>query len=446
MLSEELDNKMKEATEGYQPAYDDKAWDKMEALLDKHLPQEKKRRRFIVLLLPLLLVGIGISIFFILHKPGKNAVSEEKNIVIQPKSRNDQQEQGTDITMSSKTTALQQSAAPLQQGIIAPLPGENKLTEIKLQKQPVSGDINSNSRKKIKQITSRNQQFKQRQFSGEKKNDRETKDQKNNFAEQKPPEQNTLVTPNEKSSINNITAPVSIDTSASLTEIAKTDEEKEQPDSSEAKDPITKAKLQKQRSSAAGKFSINLSVGPDISSIGIDNPGKWKLQYGLGFSYAVSKKLSIRTGFFAGHKVYSADSTEYSSSYYSRLQKVDADCLVFEVPVNLIYNFPVRKKHNWFVAGGLSSYFMKREVYGYYYKDAWGQSKFSRYTYKNENSHIFSVLDISGGYQYDFSDRLSFMAEPYVRIPLSGIGAGKAKLNSGGILFTIGFKPFLKKK
>ena len=68
MWSDELDNKMKEATEGYHPAYDDKAWDKMEVLLDKHLPQEKKRRRFILLLLPLLLVGTGI--FLVIQKRG----------------------------------------------------------------------------------------------------------------------------------------------------------------------------------------------------------------------------------------------------------------------------------------------------------------------------------------------------------------------------------------
>jgi len=55
------------------------------------------------------------------------------------------------------------------------------------------------------------------------------------------------------------------------------------------------------------------------------------------------------------------------------------------------------------------------------------------------------VINLSGGYQYHFSDRLSLMAEPYVRIPVSGIGSGKVKLNSGGVLFSLGFKPFLKK-
>ena len=243
-----------------------------------------------------------------------------------------------------------------------------------------------------------------------------------------------------------VRVPVPNDTAASLPQIARAAEEKKHPDSSETKETITETKPQKRKSSPGSKLSLNFSAGPDISSVGIDNPGKWNLQYGLGLSYAVSKRLSIRTGFFAGRKKYSADSTEYHSSYYPpKLERIDANCLVYEIPVNLVYNFPAAKKHNWFIAGGLSSYLMKKETYDYFYKNAWGQPQYYSHTYNNENSHLFSVINISGGYQYHFTDRLSLMAEPYVRIPVSGIGSGKVKLNSGGVLFSIGFKPFLKK-
>jgi hypothetical protein len=444
MLSDELDKKLKETTEGYHPAYDEKAWDKMEALLDKHLPLEKKRRRFILLLLPLLLVGTGI--FLLLQKPGRDGISEEKKSVIQSESINKQPAQGAAITIPSKTTASKQAAILVQQDIITPASEENKPAGVKLQKQLVSGNINSSSSKQVRQIISQEQQLKQQQSFSGKKLSRKTKDQENNFAEQKPSDHNPPVIIPDNSSVNDIVTPVSNDASASLTEIVKAVEEKKQPVSSETKEAITETKPQKQRSSAASKLSLNLSAGPDISSVGIDNPGKWNLQYGIGFSYALSKKLSIRTGFFAGRKKYSADSTEYHSYYYPpKLQRIDANCLVYEIPLNLIYNFSAIKKHNWFVAGGLSSYLMKKETYDYFYKNAWGQPQYYSHTYKNENSHIFSVINISGGYQYHFTDRLSLMAEPYVRIPVSGIGAGKVKLNSGGILFSISFKPFLKK-
>jgi hypothetical protein len=88
---------------------------------------------------------------------------------------------------------------------------------------------------------------------------------------------------------------------------------------------------------------------------------------------------------------------------------------------------------------------MKKETYGYHYENSWGQSQYYKRTYKNENTHLFSIINFSGGYQYHFTDRFSIMAEPYIKIPASGIGVGKVKLNSTGVLFTVGFKPFLKK-
>jgi len=36
-------------------------------------------------------------------------------------------------------------------------------------------------------------------------------------------------------------------------------------------------------------------------------------------------------------------------------------------------------------------------------------------------------------------------AEPYVKLPIGGVGEGKVMLNSTGVLFTAAWKPFGKK-
>jgi hypothetical protein len=448
MWSDELDNKMKEATEGYHPAYDDKAWDKMELLLDKHLPQEKKRRRFILLLLPLLLVGTGI--FLIIQKRGKDGITEEKNTIVKPVSEKEQVEPEKNVTVATGATGTKAAVLPGPPGTIAPVSepatGKKSIAETTLKKQITNRAGSFSSNKKAKQVVLRGQELKPQTSSVLVEDNSDPIGQGNSIIANQPSEQTTNIAATDKDNVNNSILPVPIDSAASLTQVAKSADEKKQPDSSENKDELTEEKPQKQKNSPGSKLSINFSAGPDISSVGVDNPGKWNLQYGIGLSYAVSKRVSIRTGFFAGRKKYSADSTEYYSSYYPpKLERIDANCLVYEIPVNLVYSFPAVKKHNWFIAGGLSSYLMKKETYGYYYKNAWGQPQYYSRTYKNENSHLFSVINISGGYQYHFTDRLSLLAEPYVRIPVSGIGSGKVKLNSGGVLFTLGFKPFLKR-
>jgi len=425
MWSDEIDNKMKKAAEGSNPAYDDKSWDKMELLLDKHLPLKRKRRRLILLLLPLLLIGTGI--FFMLLRNGKTGLSEEKNSGIGSESVSGKPVQENGITNPSEKTGSKEATFPGQQATIKAAPGENETGEIKSQKHSGSKP---------------DRPVDQEQGSTKAKYNRKPKVQENNFPVQKPADQNTVVPAPDK----NVTAPVSTDTSVSVVQKNMAADVKNPTDSSVTKEPISHIKEQKQKSSPASKLSLYFSAGPDISSVGFDNTGEWTLQYGMGLSYSFSKRWSIRAGFYAGHKIYSADSTEYHSSYYPpKLERIEANCLVYEIPVNVVYSFPVTKKHNWFVAGGLSSYLMKEETYEYFYNNSWGQPQYYSHTYKNANSHIFSVINMSGGYQYHFSDRLSLLAEPYLKIPVSGIGSGKVKLNSGGVLFSLGFKPFLKK-
>lgn len=447
MWSDDLDNKMKEATEGYQPAFDDKAWDKMEVLLDKHLPQEKRRRRFILLLLPLLLVGTGI--FLIIQKQEKDGISEEKTNPVKAESIKKQIEQGRGVTLPSESAESKSAVIRKQPGIITPATGpvteKNRNAEKRPKQQVTNGFERSASNKKVKQFVNRKLEMKPQPSPVETESNSTSRG--NSVTAQQTQEQMANLAATHNDDVSNSITPLPIDTASSIAPIAKAAEEKKRPDSSGKEDAITKAKPPKRKSALVSRLSLNLTAGPDISSVGIDNPGKWNLQYGIGLSYAVSKRLSIRTGFFAGRKKYSADSTEYHTDYYPpKLERIDANCIVYEIPVNLVYSFPAVKKHNWFIAGGLSSYLMKKETYDYYYKNAWGQPQYYSHTYKNENSHLFSVINISGGYQYHFSDRLSLMAEPYVRIPVTGIGSGRVRLNSGGVLFSIGFKPFLKKK
>ncbi|MGB5026996.1 MAG: hypothetical protein WBO38_00740, partial [Chitinophagaceae bacterium] len=79
MQFEDFDKKIKEAAEHHHPAYDEMAWDKMEKLLDKHLPQkEDKKRRFIFFLLLFLFLGGAGIIIGKPFRPGKQFTRAEE--------------------------------------------------------------------------------------------------------------------------------------------------------------------------------------------------------------------------------------------------------------------------------------------------------------------------------------------------------------------------------
>jgi len=433
MWSDEINKKIQEAEDSNQPAYNDKAWEGMELLLDKHLPLKKKRRRFIFFLFPLLLTGI--TAFFILQQKNKsnNPVTEQKRIPVQSSSspaNSDKHDNA--ITLPSKETPVLQQT-----------PSRETTGNFKTETTPENlvGDVYTPV-KKNKQSQYR-QEYGQPKSILKKNTTKKIKETDNNFSSDKPVE-SSISTPIDNSIANTTVKPVSNDSLATQKNIAPEEKKQEDTVQTETTKPVNKK--EKKKTSTAAKFSLNVSFGPDISSVGIDKPGKLKMQYGIGASYSFSERFSLRTGFFAGYKIYTADSADYHPPYtINNLQKIEADCFVYEIPVTIVYNFAASKKHNWFIAGGVSSYLMKKETYGYYYKNSWGQPQYYSHTYKNKNSHLFSVINISGGYQHHFTDRFSIMTEPYVKIPAKGIGVGKVKLNSAGVLFTVGFKPFLKK-
>jgi hypothetical protein len=462
MWSDEIKKKMEEAEGAKTPAYNDKAWENMESLLDKHLPVERKRRRFIFFLLPLALAG-GVAFFISQHKTTRIVpVTGQKNKVVQPSSTTDKSPSsapdkiidnagdtpGETITPSKTETAEVQRVETA---------GENKLParDDQVSSLPVSKQPYKQKEKPAYYPTNNNDRLAQPALK--KKNNKPvpaTNDDNNivsgNEVNKNAP--NTEAPGNKPTTVDNTTTnntvannpatPAVSDSQATVKDVVATDKKKE--DTTAA---VVKTNTKKQKSNTPNsRFSINLSFGPDVSSVGLDNPGRLKLQYGIGASYAISKRLTIRTGFFAAKKIYTADSSSYKTPYtIHNLKKIDANCLVYEIPLTLQYNFAAEKKHNWFIAGGLSSYLMKKETYGYYYKNPWGNLQFYERTYKNENTHLFSVINLSGGYQYNLSDRFFIMAEPYMKIPVSGVGVGKVKLNSAGVLFTAGFKPFVKR-
>jgi hypothetical protein len=85
---------------------------------------------------------------------------------------------------------------------------------------------------------------------------------------------------------------------------------------------------------------------------------------------------------------------------------------------------------------------MKKETYTYEYKYPGAPPIYYTHTEKNKYKHYFSVFSLSGGYQRRINKTFSVMAEPYIKIPLAGVGYGKVKLAGAGILFSVAAKLF----
>lgn len=184
------------------------------------------------------------------------------------------------------------------------------------------------------------------------------------------------------------------------------------------------------------KFGLTLSAGPDFNSVKSIAGNKATLNAGILLDASLSSKISVSTGARYGGKSYETTAGSYGITNPELLKTityVDGSCDVLEIPLRLSYELLNNNKNSIKLNGGLSSYLMLKEKYVFKYTP---ESKINDYVIEkqNANQHYFSVAEMSATYRIKSkTSKVEFGVEPYVKIPLGGVGEGNVRLKSSGI-------------
>lgn len=204
-------------------------------------------------------------------------------------------------------------------------------------------------------------------------------------------------------------------------------------------EPTTSATTQsKPIFKARSPFVFSIIAAPDISSSPANLSSKVSTNIGLLGTYFITKKISISTGAVYGRKLY--DYGGISLPAYGNPGKkweVDADCKVLDIPLNLNYQLFNNKNNSITVNTGLSSYFMLNERYKYINNDGINEAKVSVFEIVNQNQHVFGVANLSLSFNHQITNKLNIGVQPFVKIPLTGLGYQNSKLRSTGVAFSL---------
>jgi len=442
MLDEEINKRIREAANQYHPAYDDKAWERMEQLLDEHLPQKRDRRKIFFILSATVIVGTGL--FFIFY-PGKKSdlppLASATVSSIPSKGDSQSPTPGVHGTVKNRDYKRQYGGASLTRKNDGP-DQPTAFTPVFSAKNPNKPLLpyrhnlpkeGSASKVQTTEVTAGNASAgSSSPANGQPSSELPEKLNNNpvvNLPSARQPTANTIDSAAAKGS-------GTLDSK----------QRPESPGKQTFKSPASKTAVDKK---FTANFGIDLSAGPDISGVHLSKTGKVTITYGAGLDYELSRRVMLRAGFYVAEKIYSVTRDQYHAQIgnvvnYAYLKNIGANCRVYEIPVIVSYSFGKVRSHRWFVATGLSTYLMNKESYVYDYKYPSGTTDEKYWSISNKNKSYFSVWDLSGGYQYLLNKKVAFTAEPYLKFPFSGIGAGAIKLNSGGILFTATVRPFNK--
>ena len=205
-------------------------------------------------------------------------------------------------------------------------------------------------------------------------------------------------------------------------------------DSSGTGDPNSK------RIGLPGRVSLKLSVSPDFSSTEFFQQDKPGINYGITAGYRITRRWSVYTGVIMATKIYSSTSVSESyntpGGYNYPISQLDGNCKMLDIPVNVYYSFNPNKSLSFKAGLGFSSYIILQEDYTYYLDKPYGKNSYSQ-RIENENNEWFKMMNVSVIMQKKIHSRLFLEVEPFVKLPLAGIGEGEIPLYSIGSFISL---------
>ena len=204
-------------------------------------------------------------------------------------------------------------------------------------------------------------------------------------------------------------------------------------------------------------LGFNLSPGINSTSTG----ASFNYAGGVNLEIALMPELSLSTGVQIEHQ--SVETVNRVSNAAIPSDHMNANLTNLDIPINITWRFLTKgvgkEKYSYYISGGVSSlaYLGERYVKTTYRQEVREQLNMvaseAKMTYKLENfattsenkEEPFNAFDVAGrinlifGIERKISQDLNLHIEPYVKIPLSGLGSENMKFMTSGITCKISF-------
>ncbi|TDO20851.1 hypothetical protein [Pedobacter duraquae] len=191
---------------------------------------------------------------------------------------------------------------------------------------------------------------------------------------------------------------------------------------------------------------MSILAAPDVSSAKMNVSSKLSSNIGFSITYPLTNRLSLTSGVVYAKKYYnSVGLGTLATGYLNKAWQINADCSVLDIPLNVNYKVLQKKTFSITVNTGLSSYFMLNEKYDFLVGTGSSQHV-SQIEIKNQNQHLLGVANFSVSFDRRITRNLSLGVQPFVKVPLTGIGQYDSKLRSTGMSFSLNIGLFHPKK
>jgi hypothetical protein len=186
-------------------------------------------------------------------------------------------------------------------------------------------------------------------------------------------------------------------------------------------------------------FYYGLVVGPGFNTIKNQEFKKAGWNIGVVGGYYFSNKFSAETGLLFSHKYYTTMGDNFSMKEIGpampsamKIMAVDGFSKMIEIPLSFRYDFIQNNKRSFFPSAGFSSYILTNEN-NQYHTSMNGAESMMYGTYKKNKRYFAASIDFGIGYAQKFGNKNNIRFQPYLQIPLKGIGVGDLQIMGAGI-------------
>ena len=189
---------------------------------------------------------------------------------------------------------------------------------------------------------------------------------------------------------------------------------------------------------AIGKgFYAGLFVGAEFNKVQSSPFSGVGFNSSLAVGYKLNKKFFIETGLSSATKYYYSEGKSFDDKSAAMpagmtVNNLESRCKVLEIPLKVGYNFYQNKRTNLFISGGTAAFIMMKERNKYNVTMNGNPEKMEKLYTKN-NLKLPAIISFSAGVEKNISGFLKVRVEPYLKLPLQGIGVGKLPVTSAGI-------------
>jgi hypothetical protein len=203
------------------------------------------------------------------------------------------------------------------------------------------------------------------------------------------------------------------------------------------------------------KVRIGLNISPTVHSA--TSNAAFAFSGGITADIKLTRSLFVTTGLLAEHQQFS--SCRPNREFMGIDKSFSGDMVSIDIPLNIGWKFTHHPNRNYYIVGGVSSLAYVSE--NYQSTERWqevvehvresGGEEFVEYEVVTreatstesaapfQNFHPFGRLNLMVGVEQKINSGVSFHVEPYLKIPLSGVGDEAIRITTGGVNFKVSF-------